>query len=73
VRGRVKALFPSFGFINDDATALDFFFHRDDVVGAIDFEQLQVGDSVTYEAVDPVPPKGRRAQQVAFITAGARS
>ena len=64
--GRIRALFASYGFVRDDDTDLDFFVHQDDVVGAVDFEHLAVGDAVTFEAVEPTPPKGRRAREVAW-------
>ena len=68
--GRIRALFASYGFVRDDDTDLDFFVHREDVAGAVDFEQLVVGDTVTFEAVDPTPPKGRRARGVSFVAGG---
>jgi 'Cold-shock' DNA-binding domain len=62
--GRIRRLHDSFGFIRSDG--LDFFFHNSDVVGGLDFDQLDEGDLVAFEAVTPQPEKGPRAQQVAW-------
>lgn len=64
--GRIKDLRERFGFIRDDETGLDFFVHCSDVVGPLEWPQLVVGDAVQFEAVDPTPARGRRAQQVAW-------
>jgi len=66
MRGRIKALHSTFGFIRSDELAAEFFFHADDVVGAIEFEQLTEGDGVSFEPAEPQPAKGPRAQQVAW-------
>ena len=60
--GRVTRMFPSFGFLTDDAdppcTYGGYFFAGTD---AIDFEQLAIGDKVTFAAVKPEPQRGPKA------------
>jgi cold shock CspA family protein len=70
VTGAIKALTATYGFVRDDALGRDLFFHRDDVVGAVDFDQLTIGDNVTFEAVEPAPAKGPRARAVSFVGGG---
>jgi cold shock CspA family protein len=52
-----------FGFITD-AAGQDYFFHRDDLADGAEFHALNEGDPVTFEPVEPPPPKGKRASQV---------
>lgn len=68
MRGRVKALFQTYGFITAD-DGRDFFYHFDDVTDAFD---VKVGDAVTFEVVEPQPTRGPRARGVTFV-AGAQS
>ena len=62
MKGRVKTLTKSFGFIKAE-DGRSYFFHDSDLV---DEFALSVGDSVTFEPVEPQPEKGPRARQVAF-------
>jgi cold shock protein len=50
-----------FGFITRVGEAKDLFFHSKDLVG-VTFDELQVGDVVTFEVVDG--PKGQSAKNV---------
>ncbi len=50
-----------FGFVADEATADEYFFHRSDVKGK-PFEALQVGDRVRFDGGQT--PKGLRASAV---------
>jgi len=67
--GKIKALYPTFGFITADDGGGEFFFHQTDEVGA-GIVGLVVGDRVTFEPVDPAPEKGPRARDVSFLSAG---
>ncbi len=52
MEGTIKALRDKgFGFIAREGEAKDIFFHSSKLVG-ITFDQLQVGDKVTFEIVD---------------------
>ena len=53
-----------FGFIGREGEAKDLFFHSKDLVG-VTFDDLQVGDTVTFEVVDG--PKGPSAKNVARV------
>jgi len=50
-----------FGFISREGEAKDLFFHSKDLVG-ITFDELKVGDAVTFEVV--VGEKGPGAKNV---------
>jgi cold shock protein len=50
-----------FGFITD-ATGKDYFFHKDGLSAAMDFDRLVGGESVTFEIESG--PKGPRAVDV---------
>lgn len=50
-----------FGFISRDGETKDLFFHSTDLVG-VTFDELQVGDKVTFEVVEG--PKGPAAKSV---------
>ena len=50
-----------FGFIAREGEAKDLFFHSKDVVGVM-FDDLKVGDKVSFEVVDG--PKGPAATNV---------
>lgn len=63
--GTVTGLHSTFGFIRAQ-DGREFFFHREDVVGAMDFDQLVEGDGVSFEAAEPQPARGPRAQRVAW-------
>jgi cold shock protein len=50
-----------FGFISRDGETKDLFFHSKDLVG-VTFDEIQVGEKVTFEVVDG--PKGQSAKNV---------
>ena len=50
-----------FGFITREGETKDLFFHSKDLSG-VTFDELQVGDVVTFEVVDG--PKGPSAKNV---------
>ncbi len=50
-----------FGFISREGETKDLFFHSKDLVG-VTFDELQVGDVVTFDVVDG--PKGPSAKNV---------
>ena len=50
-----------FGFISRDGETKDLFFHSKDLSG-VTFDELQVGEAVTFEVVDG--PKGPSAKNV---------
>ena len=50
-----------FGFISREGQAKDLFFHSNDVVGTT-FDELKIGDAVTFEVVDGA--KGPSAKNV---------
>ena len=50
-----------FGFISREGETKDLFFHSTDLVD-VTFDELQVGDAVTFEVVDG--PKGQSAKNV---------
>lgn len=61
--GTIKTLTPKgFGFISRDGEAKDLFFHSKELKG-VTFDELKVGDKVTFEIVDG--PKGPAATNVA--------
>lgn len=51
-----------FGFISRDGEAKDLFFHSNDLKG-VTFDEIQVGDTVTFEIVNG--DKGPSAKNVA--------
>lgn len=51
-----------FGFISREGEAKDLFFHSNDLQG-VTFDEIQVGDTVTFEIVDG--DKGPSAKKVA--------
>ena len=58
--GTIRQRFDSYGFIkSEDGRA--YFFHDSDLVGDVDVEE---GDRVAFDPVDPVPVKGLRARNV---------
>lgn len=50
-----------FGFISREGESKDLFFHSKDLSG-VTFDELQVGEKVTFEVVDG--PKGPSAKNV---------
>ena len=63
MNGTIKTLTDrGFGFISRDGEAKDLFFHSKELVG-VTFEELKVGDVVTFELVDT--QKGPAATNVA--------
>ena len=63
MQGKIKTLKSDkgFGFIELEGGEKDVFFHSDALVGVM-FNDLQVGDMVTFETEDS--PKGPRAVNV---------
>ncbi len=60
--GTIKTLTDrGFGFIAREGEAKDLFFHSKELKG-VEFDQLQVGDAVTFEVADG--PKGPSAVNV---------
>ncbi|HVF69200.1 MAG TPA: cold shock domain-containing protein [Xanthomonadales bacterium] len=51
-----------YGFISREGEAKDLFFHSNDLSG-VTFDEIQVGDTVTFEIVDG--DKGQSAKNVA--------
>lgn len=63
--GTIKTLTEKgFGFIAREGEAKDLFFHSNDVVG-VSYNELQVGDKVTFEVVDG--QKGPSAKNVTRV------
>lgn len=60
--GTIKTLTPrGFGFIAREGEAKDLFFHSKDLNG-VTFEELKVGDTVSFDVVDT--EKGAAAKNV---------
>jgi len=53
-----------FGFISREGEAKDLFFHSNDLNG-VTFDEIQVGDTVTFEVVDG--EKGQSAKNVTRV------
>ncbi len=62
MQGTIKKLTDkNFGFISQEGSTTDFFFHASELVDC-DFSELREGDAVTFEVTDT--PKGQAATQV---------
>lgn len=62
MQGKIKTKTDrGFGFIEIEGQEKDLFFHSNDLQG-VTFEDLQVGDAVTFEVVEG--PKGKSAKNV---------
>jgi cold shock protein len=70
VIGQIKRVVSDcgFGFITEEASGTDFFFHVTSVVGH-HFYSLAEGDLVAFDPVEPQPAQGRRARNVRVIPA----
>lgn len=65
MQGKIKTLTEKgFGFIAREGEAKDLFFHSNDVVG-VSYNELQVGDTVSFEVVDG--QKGPSAKNVTRV------
>ena len=66
MEGTIKTLISGkgFGFITVDGEEKDLFFHSNEVQGG-SFEELKVGDRVSFEKADS--PKGPNATKVTRI------
>ena len=65
MEGTIKNLTDrGFGFIIVDGEEKDLFFHKNELKG-VSFEELKVGDKVSFEKADS--PKGPNATNVARI------
>ena len=62
--GTIKKIISdkAFGFIAVEGMEKDLFFHMNSVVGNTTFENLQEGDTVSFEVEDS--PKGKNAVNV---------
>jgi CspA family cold shock protein len=65
MQGTVKAkMDKGFGFISREGEQKDLFFHANDLVG-VTFDELQVGDTVTFEIVNGQKgPSAKNVQRV---------
>ena len=62
MEGTIKTLTDKgFGFISREGEVKDLFFHSNELKG-VSFDQLQVGDKVTFDVVDS--EKGPKASNV---------
>ena len=62
--GTIKTLTEKgFGFIAREGVEKDLFFHANDLKGGITFNDLKVGDAVTFDVEEG--PKGPNAKNVA--------
>ena len=70
MNGTIKTVVKDrgFGFISRPGETKDLFFHSKDVVG-VTFDELQVGEEVSFEVVEG--PKGPAAANVQRAVAGA--
>jgi CspA family cold shock protein len=65
MNGTIKTLTPrGFGFITYEGAPKDLFFHSKDLVG-VTFEELKVGDAVTFKIVEG--DKGPAAVEVSRV------
>ena len=65
MEGTIKTLTDrGFGFISIEGETKDLFFHRNEVAG-VQYEDLKVGDKVSFEKVDS--EKGPKATNVTRI------
>jgi CspA family cold shock protein len=63
MKGTVKTkMDKGFGFISREGESKDLFFHANDLKG-ITFDELQIGDTVTFEIVNG--DRGQSAKNVA--------
>jgi len=62
MQGTIKKLTDkNFGFITQEDSEKDLFFHANELIG-VDFSDLREGDAVTFEVKDT--PKGPAATEV---------
>ena len=62
MQGTIKKLTDkNFGFISQEGSDKDLFFHANELDG-VDFSELREGDAVTFEVTES--PKGPAASQV---------
>ena len=54
-----------FGFIRIEGRRKDLFFHAQALTSGLDFKQLQKGDKVVFEGIEPTP-KGDQAYGVSL-------
>lgn len=68
MKGTIKRVVQDkgFGFLGDDDSGLEYFFHRSMLTGRIRFEQLAAGDAVHFTAGES-NPKGPRAESVETV------
>jgi len=62
MQGTIKTLLNGFGFITREGETKDLFFHSSELRG-VAFEELKIGDVVTFEVVEK--EKGPAATNVA--------
>jgi CspA family cold shock protein len=67
--GTIKTITDrGFGFIRPENGTEDVFFHRSALAGGADFDRLQQGDRVTFNAENDPRGKGMRASNVQLVT-----
>ena len=66
--GSIKTITDrGFGFIAPENGSDDVFFHRSALAGGADFDRLQQGDRVSFEAENDPRGKGMRASNVQLV------
>lgn len=66
--GTIKTITDrGFGFIQPETGREDVFFHRSALAGGADFDRLQQGDHVTFDAENDPRGKGMRASNVQVV------
>ena len=64
MRGVIRNLRASFGFVSDSTGRTAYYFSEHDTAGIGTFRPLRVGDVVEFDAVEPEPERGPRARRV---------
>ena len=72
MRGVIRGLRASFGFVSDSTGRTAFYFSANDTAGIGTFRPLRVGMVVEFEPVEPEPERGPRARRVRRVTEAGR-